>query len=80
VPLDCHALIGYNWLNEPRGIFVAELESQQGTQAEPAALAMHPFDEDVDETLVDLLLEQTISDRLRSLGGYVNTLAKFRPV
>ena len=41
---------------------------------------LQPFDDAPDETLVDLLLEQSISDRLRSLCRYVNALARFRPV
>ncbi len=38
------------------------------------------LDDEVDETLIDLCLEQTISDRLRSLSNYVSGLARFRPV
>lgn len=34
----------------------------------------------IDETLIDLMLEQSISDRLRTVCRYVNALARFRPV
>jgi hypothetical protein len=45
-----------------------------------AAPGVRAFDDAPDETLADLLLEQGISDRLRSLSNYVNALARFRPV
>ena len=35
---------------------------------------------EVDETLVDLMLELTISDRLRALCRYVDALRRFRSV
>jgi len=37
-------------------------------------------DEGIDETLIDLMLEQSISDRLRSLSNYVTALGRFRRV
>lgn len=39
-----------------------------------------PDDREVDETLIDLMLEQSISDRLRTVCRYANALARFRPV
>ena len=40
----------------------------------------HRFDDEIDDTLLDLFLEQSLSDRLRSLCAYVNALSRFRPV
>jgi hypothetical protein len=37
-------------------------------------------DEGIDDTLIDLMLAQTISDRLRSLSNYVTALGRFRRV
>jgi hypothetical protein len=41
---------------------------------------LHPFDEKPDETLVDLMLEMKVSDRLRSLCCYVRVLRRFHSV
>ncbi|MDX2165519.1 MAG: hypothetical protein SF182_00580 [Deltaproteobacteria bacterium] len=41
-----------------------------------------PLDRDaeIDDSLIDMMLELTISDRLRSLSNYVTGLARFRRV
>ena len=59
---------------------MSEPRSQPDKPPTPVASGLQPFTADVDETLVDLMLEQTISDRLRSLCHYVNALARFGPV
>lgn len=35
---------------------------------------------EIDDSLIDMMLELTISDRLRSLSNYVTGLARFRRV
>lgn len=49
---------------------------------EPRAKESSPLDREVemDDTLIDMMLELTISDRLRSLSNYVTGLARFRRV
>jgi hypothetical protein len=37
-------------------------------------------DDEVDDSLIETMLELTISDRLRSLSNYVTGLARFRRV
>ena len=59
---------------------MADSEPRRDAQAADITAPAQPFDDGVDETLVDLMLEQSISDRLRSLSAYVNALARFRPV
>ena len=46
------------------------------TVSSEAPMLLHPFDEKPDETLVDLMLEMKISDRLRSLCCYVRALQR----
>lgn len=36
--------------------------------------------DDVDETLIEMMLELKLSDRLRTVSRYANALARFRPV
>jgi hypothetical protein len=55
-------------------------ESRQDEDTCAVAAVVRPFDDQPDETLVDLLLEQSVSDRLRSLCDYVNAIARFRTV
>lgn len=61
----------------------AKRGSGDGAAGAPAALptrTRHPTEPDaeVDETLIDLMLELTISDRLRTVGRYVTALGRFR--
>ena len=43
-------------------------------------VALAPFGEEVDFTLIEEMLSLKISDRLRTLTRYVNALGRFRPV
>lgn len=59
---------------------MAELASNVSTAAtEPATSERSPNDAP-DETLVDLMLQLSISDRLRSLCRYVNAIQGFRAI
>jgi hypothetical protein len=42
--------------------------------------ASSPYGDEIDESLIERMLDQTISDRLRSLSNYVSALARFRRV
>jgi hypothetical protein len=52
----------------------------QSDAARHAADAYRFDDAEVDDTLIDLMLELTLSDRLRSLSNHVSGLARFRRV
>lgn len=51
-----------------------------GRIAAPRSGRASDVDDEVDDTLIDLMLELSISDRLRSLCRYANALARFRRV
>jgi hypothetical protein len=59
---------------------MAESDPRQNEDGCAVTAVVRPFDDEPDETLVDLLLEQSVSDRLRSLCDYVNAIARFRTV
>jgi hypothetical protein len=49
-------------------------------QDEPRSQSNGTWNDEPDETLIDLFLELSISDRLRSLCRYVNAVQAFRTV
>jgi hypothetical protein len=67
-------------MREARNPPVAKPDTRPHAAALHRSVAGRSLQDQPDETLVDLVLEQSISDRLRSLCRYVNALARFRPV
>ena len=59
---------------------MAELAPDVRTTEPEAATSERPPIDGPDETLVDLMLQLSISDRLRTLCQYVNAIQGFRAI
>lgn len=55
-------------------------QPERATGSEASSQPQRFDDTGCDESLLELTLEMTLSDRLRSLCRHANALARFRPV